>query len=414
MIIMKKHKKTIVIGSAVALIVIVAGVFLMTGSMSGNSQLIKRGNLEAVVPGRGEVQGEKSVRIELADLLQDHQLRVWSYKINDLVQEGKKVKRGDFIAQLDPSELMNNMRERMTEMERVDADLKNAMIDSTVTLTAKREEIVNAELELQYKQIDLDMSKYESGAQQRKAEMAYQKAKIELDKKKRDYLLDQNKLKVRILRNEENSKNLHELVSKFQRAMGMLRITSPADGIVMIDEDYMGKKLTKDSRVSTWFSTLATLPDMSSAIVETYIKEIDITKINLNDSVRIIVDALPEKTFTGKVIKIANMGEDKSGFDMKVFKVIIRFDDSSEELKPGMTCNNDIIYASHENKILAPLKAVFSKGDERFVYLKKGGQVIMQTVELGAEDEENVVVLKGLDEGDRVLLYQPKAEEIEG
>ena len=60
----------------------------------------------------------------------------------------------------------------------------------------------------------------------------------------------------------------------------------------MISEDFLGKKLTKDSRISTWMPLLATLPDMSSAIVETYIKEIDITKISLGDSAQITVDAI--------------------------------------------------------------------------------------------------------------------------
>ncbi|MGD9931121.1 MAG: efflux RND transporter periplasmic adaptor subunit [Mangrovibacterium sp.] len=409
---MKKHRKAILIGIAAVMAFAVLLVLWLGGTTAGSSQLVKRGTLVAVVPGRGEVQGENSIKIELPDVLQDNQLRVWSYKINDLVEEGKRVKKGDFIAQLDPSELMNNMRERMTEKERVDADLKNAVIDSAVTLTGRREEIINARLDLQYKQIDLDMSKFEAGAQQRKAQMAYQKAEIDLDKKKRDYLLTQNRLKVRIIRYEERAERLQELIDKFQQALGVLHMTSPGDGIVMIAEDYLGKKLTKDSRISNWMPTLATLPDMSSAIVETYIKEIDITKISLGDSVRILVDALPEKNFSGKVVKIANMGEDKSGVDMKVFKVIIRFDHADPDLKPGMTCNNDIVVESYTNVLLAPLQSVFKSGQSPIVYLKRGGEIVPQPVELGAEDQVNVVVLKGLEEGDRLLLYEPALDDV--
>lgn len=409
---MKLNKRIQITGGIAALAVLIVLIVLFSGGKTNNIQTITRGNLSASISGRGEVEGEKSVRIELADVLQDNQLRVWSFKINDLIAEGKQAKKGDFIAQLDPSELMNNMRERMTEKEKVDADLKNAVIDSTVTLTAKREDITNALLDLQYKQIDLDMSKYESGAEQRKAKMAYQKAQILLDKAKRDYQLEQNRLKVKIARYESNSNKLADVIDKFQRAMGCLRISSPGDGIVMIGEDFMGKKLTKDSRIYSWMPLLATLPDMSSAIVDTYIKEIDITKIKLGDSARIVVDALPNKAFTGKVIKIANMGEEKSGFDMKVFQVVIRFDHADEELKPGMTCNNDIIFANYSNQLLVPQKSVFSKGNARVVYLKRSGKIIEQPVELGAENEENVVILKGVEEGDKILLYQPDAKEI--
>ena len=296
----------------------------------------------------------------------------------------------------------------MIEKEKVDADLKNAVIDSTVNLTARREEIANALLDLQYKQIDLDVSRFESGAQQRKAQMEYQKTQIALDKRKRDYVLEQNKLKIRIRRYEENAENLQKLLSKFQKALSCTRITSPGNGIVMIGEDYLGKKLTKDSQITTWRSTLAMLPDMSSVIVQTYVKEIDITKINLGDSVRITVDALSGKTLTGKVHKIANMGETKSGFDMNAFEVVIRLDHSDPDLKPGMTCNNDFIVSKYNQVLLAPLKSIFKNGKTSFVYIQQGGEITKRQVDLGAEDGQYAVVLNGLREGDRVLLYEPQ------
>lgn len=405
---MNKRTRIIAAGLGIILTLLVIMTVTKTGSETGKSHIVELGNLEALVTGRGEINGEKSVKIELSSALDDYALRVWSYRVTEIIPEGKKVNKGDFIAQLDQSELMNNMRQRVTEKERFDSDLKNAVIDSTVNLTARREDIANALLDLQYKQIDLDMSKFESGAQQRKAQMEYQKTRIILDKKKRDYVLEQNKLKVRIRRYEENAKNLQDVIDKFQKAIGLTRIFSPGDGIVMIDKDYMGKKITKDSRVYSWMPTLATLPDMSSVIVQTFIKEIDVTKISLGDSVRVKVDALPDKILTGKVHKIANMGETKSGFDMNVFEVIIRLDHADPDLKPGMTCNNDIIVSEYNQVLLAPLKSIFKEDKTSFVYVQSGHTVVKKTVELGAENDQYVVVLKGINKGDRVLLYQPQ------
>lgn len=404
----QRQTKFIIAGVGVILLLVAIVIFYKGGSSTGKSQVVRLGNLEAVVTGRGEINGEKSVKIELDPAMQDYELRVWSYKIIDLIQEGKKVNKGDFIARLDQSELMNNMRQRMTDKEKVDADLKNAIIDSTVNLTAKREDIANALLDLQYKQIDLDVSKFESGAQQRKAQMEYQKAQIALDKRKRDYVLEQNKLKVRIRRYEESAENLQKILNKFQKALSCTRITSPGNGIVMIGEDFLGKKLTRDSQITTWRSTLAMLPDMSSVIVQTYIKEIDITKINLADSVRVTVDALSGKILSGKVRKIANMGETKSGFDMNAFEVIVRLDHSDPDLKPGMTCNIDIIISKYDQVLLTPLKSVFRNSETSFVYVQHGRRITKKVVELGAEDDQYIIVKDGLKEGDRVLLYEPK------
>jgi multidrug efflux pump subunit AcrA (membrane-fusion protein) len=107
------------------------------------------------------------------------------------------------------------------------------------------------------------------------------------------------------------------------------------------------------------------------------------------------------------VIKIATIGEDHKDFDMKAFKVIVRFEKSDKDMKPGMTANNDIIVASYQDKLLIPLNAVFSKNGKQIVYLRRGGSITEQEVQLVAENEQYGVVEKAIQEGDVVLLYQP-------
>jgi multidrug efflux pump subunit AcrA (membrane-fusion protein) len=147
---------------------------------------------------------------------------------------------------------------------------------------------------------------------------------------------------------------------------------------------------------------------MSVVITETYIKEIDIAKVQLNDSVRITIDALPDRVFHGNVVKIATIGEDHKDFDMKAFKLVIRFDRSDKALKPGMTANNEIIVDNLYDQLLVPLKAVFTKNGSQVVYLKHSGDIEEKEIELLAENEEYAAVGQGLKEGDVVLLYQPE------
>jgi multidrug efflux pump subunit AcrA (membrane-fusion protein) len=405
---MKKNKKLLLWGLPVILLVVLVSFFVLNGNVvSGESYIVRAGQLNAFVETVGEIQGEKATEINIPEPIRDRRLNIWQIKIMDMVPEGKIVKRGDYIAQLDQTEISNRMRDRMQEKEKEDADLKNAKIDSTVVLTQKREEITNSLLDLEYNKIDLEQSQYESGAYQRKTQMAYQKAEIALEKKRRDYLLERNRLKMRVQRYESKASELDELIASYQKALGSTRITTPEDGIVMPGKNWDGKKYSKDDEISTWRPLIATLPDMSTVISETYVKEIDISKITKGDSVSITIDALPEKRYNGKVVHIASIGEDHAGYDMKVFKVIVRFDQSDADLKPGMTCNNQIIISQYENALLIPLASIFSDKKANFVYLKRGGEIFRQAVELGAEDDKNAVVLKGLDEGDRVLLYEP-------
>jgi len=361
-----------------------------------------------LVNSKGEVKGDKYTEINLPVAVCNQELRVYQLKIMDIILEGKAVKKGDYIAKLDESQFATMMRDVMQQKEKMDADLKNAVLDSTVTLSGKREAVNNARLDLEYLKIDLDQSKYESEAYQRKIQINYQKAENEIGKLRRDYLLERNRLKIQVGRSESKVAEFQDKINKYMEALASTTLKAPEDGIVMFAKDWTGKTYGKDSEMNIWNPLIATLPDMSVAISETYIREIDISKVQLNDSVRITIDALPDKVFWGKVIKIATIGEDHKDFDMKAFKVIVRFERTDKDMKPGMTANNDIIIASYKDKLLIPLKAIFSKNGKQIVYLKHGGGIIEQEISLSGENEEFGAVEKGVKESDVVLLYQPE------
>jgi len=410
---MFNKKKYLILGVIVAMIGIAVYLFFQLKPGDEKSQKVRKGNLEVVVNCKGEVKGEKYTEINMPDIICDEELHVYQYKIADAIPEGKVVKKGDYIAKLDDSQIVTNMQNLMLEKEKMDADLRNVVLDSTVTLSQRREDINNAKLDLEYLKIDLEQSKYESEAYQRKTQMSYQKAEIEVDKIRRNYLLTKNRLKLQVTRFQDRVADYQNRITKYQAALAATTITSTANGIVMFVKDRNGKPYGKDSQIDIWRPAIATLPDMSVAITETFVREIDISKIELADSVRIAIDALPDKTFWGQVIKIANIGEDHKDFDMKVFRVIIRFERSDKDMKPGMNANSDIIVASYRDKLLVPKKAIFSKKGKQIVYLKKGGNITEQEIVVIAENEQFGVVDKVIHEGDVVLLYQPEEFKVE-
>jgi len=410
---MLKKRKYQILLAALAVIGIVAVVWILFKPVSGKFYKIKKGDLEVIVTSKGEVKGDKYTEINLPAALCNQELRVYQLKIMDVILEGKAVKKGDYIAKLDESQFATMMRDVMQQKEKEDADLRNAVLDSTVTLSGKREGVSNAKLDLEYLKIDLDQSKYESEAYQRKTQLSYQKAENEIGKLRRDYLLERNRLKIQVGRSVSRVAEFQDKINKYMEALSSTTIKAPEDGIVMFAKDWMGKTYGKDSEINIWNPLIATLPDMSVAISETYIREIDISKVQLNDSVRITIDALPDKVFWGKIIKIATIGEDHKDFDMKAFKVVVRFEKSDKDMKPGMTVNNDIIVASYKDKLLVPLKAVFSKNGKQIVYLKRGGNVTEQEIQLVAENEQYGVVEKVIQEGDIVMLYQPEEFKVE-
>lgn len=405
---MLKQKKYLILIAVCAIIGIAVLASFLFKPASGKFYKIKKGDLEVVVNCKGEIKGEKYTEINLPDAVCNEDLRVYQLKIIDVILEGKEVKKGDYIAKLDEGQFANMMQDIIKQKEVMDADMRNVLIDSAVSLNGRREDINNAKLDQEYLNIDLEQSKYESQAYQRKTQMQYEKGEIGVDKLKRDYLLEKNRLKIRVGRFKTRVAEFQSRIDKYQEALAATTITAPEAGIVMFAKDWSGKSYGKDTEINIWRPLIATLPDMSVAITETYIREIDISKVQLNDSVRITIEAIPDKIFWGKVIKIATIGEDHPDFDMKAFKVIIRFDRSDKDMKPGMSANNDIIINSYKDKLLVPLKAIYSKNGKQIVYLKRGGDITEQEITTVAENEQFAVVDKVIKEGDIVLLYQPE------
>ena len=406
-------KKWIYISGLIAIaVLVVAAIFIFTKKeqiQKPETYKVKRGKFEAVLSCKGEINGVKATEIKVPRILGDRELELWELTIIDLVQDGKSVKKGDFVVMLDANKIMASMRQEMQDLEREVSDLNNAKIDSTVTLSNLREEIKNARLDLEYNKIDLEQSKFESEAYQRKTQMAYQKAENNIAKKERDYLLERNKLKVRVGRTEDRVERRQKKIAKFQEAMSSTRITAPEDGIVIFGKSWEGKKYSKDDAVPTYefAPPIATLPDMSKVLSEIYVKEIDIAKIKQGDSVRVTFDALENVTIKGSIKTIARVGEDHKDFDMKAFKVIIELDKTDEGLKPAMSSNNEIILAKIENALLVPVGAVFKNNGSQYVFIKKQGEIVQQQIKTGPENDEFIVVEEGVQEGDIIYLTSP-------
>jgi RND family efflux transporter MFP subunit len=158
---------------------------------------------------------------------------------------------------------------------------------------------------------------------------------------------------------------------------------------------------------NAWDATVATLPDLTQMESETYVNEVDVRKLALGQKVQISLDADPTKKLSGTVTHIANVGEQRPNQDSKVFEVKIEIATPDTTLRPGMTTANAIETASIKNVLSVPLEAVVTEGGYSYVFKKDGRRVVKQMVETGAMNDNEIVVRRGVEAGDRVLLTPP-------
>lgn len=404
----RKYITAIIAASVLTLIIITAAVIFVPGK---NTHKVKTGTFELSLEAKGEVQGRNEIIISLPDELKHNELRVNQFKIKEIVEEGTAVKTGEWVANLDAAQLSQQIQDNQQDLERFSAALSDARIDSSIQLTNFRKELSEYVFDLEYKEIELEQAKFESPAYQRKKKVEFDQTVRRMEKRQRDYQLREMQLKM-VTRRYENRYNFHKRRdSLLHIAVDATEITAPKDGMVMYARLWGGRKLRTGENVSKWMPTIALLPDMSNPVSEAYIPEIDVTKIALGDSVEITIDALAKEKFTGVISYIANIGQELSGFDMNVFRIVIDLDSKGIAIKPAMTTMNKIILSKLDNVIKIPRQCLFWEDGNSFVYLNRKNKTWKKTVTAGLENDEEVVIESGLVPGAHILIAAPPEDE---
>jgi multidrug efflux pump subunit AcrA (membrane-fusion protein) len=239
-----------------------------------------------------------------------------------------------------------------------------------------------------------------------------------LDRAQRDYdqSLKSYKLKVRqakvkmkeaelkLAKNTRKRDDILEIMNQFV-------IKAPKKGMVIYRKEWSGKKRKVGSTISPWDNMVATLPDLRTMISKTYVNEIDIRKVKKDQTVKIKVDAFPEKEFEGKVISVANVGEQLPNSDAKVFEVNIILNESDTILRPSMTTSNTIMTSTFNDVVYIPIEALVVTDSLTFVYKKDGLGFKKQQIETGISNENEIIVTKGLTKDDIIMLNVPEAKD---
>lgn len=407
-----RNKK--LIGITFAVLVVLVIVLLGRKTFTADeTYIVKRTTFESVITVKGEVQGKTAVFISFPDDLKHRDLWIREFEIKDLIEEGKVVKKGDWVATLDVDNINQQIQNNNDDLERRLAEFNDQKIDSAIELTQMREEMKELNYDLEYRKLDLEQAQYESPAYQRKMKVAYNKTLRQIEKKRRDYELRKMNLAVRTKRREDRYNFSLHRDALLKKALEATRVVAPRDGMVMYARQHWGRKIRIGDNVSQWNPAIASLPDLSSLVSETFVEEIHITKLAPGDSVWITVDAIPGKIYTGKVHKIANIGQELQGFESKVFQVMIEVLDSDKSLKPAMTSNNNIVINNRKDVLTIPRESLYAENGAYYVYLKAGGEVFKQPVTPGLENDNEVIIETGLEENSEILLKRPgNAEEI--
>lgn len=365
---------------------------------------VKKGEFLVHVTATGELKAKRSQEIKGPQGMRTAQ--IFQTNITDLIPEGTLVKEGDYVASLDKTELETKMKDAMTEVEKIETQLAQAEIDTAIEMRGIRDQLINLKFSMQEKKLQVEQSKYE-------AKSVIRQAEIDLERTERDY----NQLLAKLeLTKEKSDAKISEIgaslrqtqlrLTNLQKLAGEFTIRAPKDGMLIYARSWNGK-IGPGSQISSWNPTVAELPDLTDMISKTYVNEVDISKVQKGQEVKIKVDAFPDKNYSGQVIKIANIGEQLRNYDSKVFEVIVQVNEMDSILRPAMTTGNEILVNTFQDVLSIPMEGLYSDSLS-YVYLNQNGKTVRKEVVPGPTNNDEVIIAHGLSENDEILLIEPE------
>ena len=142
-------------------------------------------------------------------------------------------------------------------------------------------------------------------------------------------------------------------------------IVSPIDGIVTRLLVREGEMVVVGIQNQPG-TTLMTISDLSAIDAEVKVAEADVLRVSLGQHAAITLEALPGRRFAGKVVEIGASALPLAGpgAAAREFRVVVRLDTPDPLLRPGLTCDAEIVVSERRNVLTVPLQSVVLRRDD--------------------------------------------------
>jgi len=337
------RKKWFIALVVILLLAAVAGAnfyFKKSDAVAINAEGVKKRDLEAIVTASGTIQAKRFVNISAVQM----------GKVTRLgVEEGDRVKAGQFLLEIDP----NALRGTVQRGEAAVAAAQAGLAQSKVNVETARATLSLAQAQVK-RQRDL-------WAQQLTTKEA-------LDKAENDVKIAQSELAAREAGVSASAQMINQEAASLDTSrynLHQVTLVAPFDGIVTRRNIEEGENVVVGT-MNNAGTQLLTVADMSIIQAEVEVDETDIPSVQIGQTAKITIDALQDKTFTGRVTEIGNSPIQQAtattaGQQATNFKVKVQIDQQIPEVRPGFTCSAAITTATRKQVLSVPIQAMAAR-----------------------------------------------------
>jgi len=272
---MKKNWQLIIFIGVIA--AVLTGYYIMTYESEKDPDVVKveEGLFEMTVTSMGELEALVSMNINVPDMMMNlpWSLRIYQLPISDIVKEGTIVKKGDYVAALNPMEIEEQLKRRAEQLISLEAAFENTKIDSSLVLSEARDGIRRAKDAVTDREIKVELSIYESQAVQRQAQISLEVSQRSYEQSQRNYISLKRKHEIQVERAKERLDQQKNDIATLEKLKKEIVIHAPGDGLIVYQRGFSGEKIKVGSHVSRWEPFIAMLPDLSTLQSVAYIRD---------------------------------------------------------------------------------------------------------------------------------------------
>ena len=294
---------------------------------------------------------------------------------------------------------------------------------ATIRIVPNVTDVNNATMNVNNSQIQLSNAKINVDNQQKQfamQEKLYKQGVIS----KQEYITSQQQLQTTLQQQKLAVQQLNAAQKQLQivrtgatpelQSMATTQIRAKAAGTVLEIPVKVGSQVIEANAFNAG-TTICSIADLNSLIFKGDIDEAQAGKLKQGMEMNVVIGALQNKTFPGKLTLIAPKGTEESG----TIKFAVEgdvYNKTGEYIRAGFSANGEILLSSQTNALLLDESLIqYEKGNNKaFVEVKQpNGSFKKVYVKLGASDGINVQVLSGIDKNAEVKVWNPSDKDKE-
>jgi len=300
-----------------------------------NVELIQQRDLQAVVSASGKIEPKRQIDISANQMGRVTRLAV---------EEGQRVTAGQFLLEIDPRSLAGQLQRGEAGVAGARSGLQQAR---TITDQAR------ATLELARQQLRRQEELWKDGLTTREN---LERAQNEVTVREAEVAAREHEMETR----EQQIRQEQAGLATTRYNLSQIVISSPMNGIVTRRNIEEGETAVVGT-MNNPGTVLLTIADMSVIEAEVEVDETDIPSVVLGQEAQVTIDAVPDRTFRGRVAEIGNSPIQSAGQNQQTatnFKVVITLDEAPQDIRPGFTCTAEIVTATRTKTVAVPIQSL--------------------------------------------------------